>query len=360
MTSPIVIQQPGLGQQAQQAFTPFLNALQDRRAREIQEAQFAQRQGLLERQLEQQQQSQARSQAAKFLMAAINQGVPATDPLIQQLEQTVGAPGFAKAFTSATARSQAAEDRSFEAFLETGGFSETARRALRVDRQLAGLESPPTADIRSEIFQRLAPGELSALDKANLQNLRARTKKLNKELEAVESPTVEQQQAAANALGITGDNFLPFIDYASILTTRLKQKESDPGALVVRTALDLIAKTTDILGQPTSLPQEAISVALGVIRELVPGAEDIQISQESRTVLATQENASRLVLQWAALSKRERRNFPIGDTGITVDLRDEDKLRSFLKEQLEQIIPESQRSLIPEIVRLAMRRGLGF
>ena len=360
MTAPIVIRQKGPLEGLEKVLPPFLSALQDRRTREIQQAQFAQRQALLERQLKQQQESQQRSQAAKFLMAAINQGVPATDPLIAQFEKTLEAPGFAKAFTKATARSQAVEDRAFEKFLETGGFSESAQRGLRLDRQLAGLANPPTADIRTQVFQQVAPGELDALDKANLENLKARTRKLNRELEATEVPTAAQQQAAATALGIVGDKFLPFIDYAGILTTRLKQKESDPGALVIRTALNLIAQTTDILGQPTSLPQEAVSVAIGVIRDIVPGAEDIQVSPESQAVLNVQESATRLVLQWVNLKPRERRSFPIGDTGTTVDLRNEEKLRSFLKEQLEQVVPESQRSLIPEIIRLAMRRGLGL
>lgn len=358
MTAPIVIQQPGFGQAVQRAFTPFLEALQDRRASEIQQAQFSQRQALLERQQEQQQQAQARSQAATFLMAAINQGVPVTDPLIAQFEETLQAPGLAKAFVGATKRSQARENREFEEFLEGSGFSDVAKRGLRVDRALAQMETPPTAEIRTQIFQRVAPGEETALDAANLANLKARTRKLNRELLATEVPTPAQQQAAAKALGITGDNVLPFIDYASILTTRLKQKESDPGALVIRTALNLIAQTTDILGQPTSLPQEAVSVAIGVIRDIVPGAEDIQIGPEGMAVLSAQESATRLVLQWKALKPRERRNFPIG--GITIDLRNEDKLRGFLEEQLKLIVPEGQRSQISEIIRLAIRRGLGF
>ena len=360
MTAPIVLRQKGPLEGLEKVLPPFLGALQDRRTREIQEAQFSQRQALLERQLEQQQQSQQRSQAAKFLMAAINQGVPVTDPLIAQFEQTLGAPGMAKAFVDATARSKAKENREFEESLETGDFSDAAKRGLRLDRALAGLATPPTAEIRTQMFLMVAPGEESALEKARLEEIRARTRKLNRELEATEAPTEAQQRRAAAAQGIVGDNFLPFIDYAEILTTRLKQKESDPGALVIRTALNLIAQTTDILGQPTSLPQEAVSVAIGVIRDIVPGAEDIQISPESQAVLAVQESATRLVLQWTKLKPRERRTFPIGETGVTVDLRNEEKLRSFLKEQLEQIVPESQRSLIPEIIRLAVRRGLGL
>ena len=360
MTAPIVLRQKGPLEGLEKVLPPFLEALQDRRRREIQEAQFAQRQALLERQIELQEKSQKRSQAATFLMAAINQGVPAADPLISQLEETLEAPGLAEAFVGATARSEAKENREFEEFLEGSGFTDVAKRGLRVDRALAGMATPPTAEIRTQIFQQVAPGELGALDQARLAEIRARTRKLVRELEATEAPTVAQQQQAATALGIVGDKFLPFIDYAGILTTRLKQKESDPGALVIRTALNLIAQTTDILGQPTSLPQEAVSVAIGVIRDIVPGAEDIQISPESQAVLAVQESATRLVLQWTKLKPRERRTFPIGETGVTVDLRNEEKLRSWLKEQLEQVVPESQRSLIPEIIRLAVRRGLGF
>ena len=360
MTAPIILQRQRFGQALQKAATPFLEALQDRRTREIQEAQFAQRQSLLERQLQQQQQSQARSQAASFLMAAINQGVPVTDPLIAQFEKTLEAPGLAKAFVGATERSKAKENRDFEAFLEESGFTDVAKRGLRVDRALAGMATPPTAEIRSQIFQRVAPGEETAFEKANLENLRARTLKLNREIQAAAVPTEAQQRQAAEAQGITGDKFLPFIDYAGILTTRLKQKEIDPGALVIRTALNLIAQTTDILGQPTSLPQEAVSVAIGVIRDIVPGAEDIQIGPEGIAVLSAQESATRLVLQWQKLKPRERRNFPIGETGVTVDLRSEDKLRSFLEEQLKLIVPEGQRSQISEIIRLAIRRGLGF
>ncbi|KKK85130.1 hypothetical protein LCGC14_2776400, partial [marine sediment metagenome] len=289
MTAPIVIRQKGVGEVVQQAAVPFLNALQDRRAQEIQKAQFSQRQALLDRQLKQQQESQQRSQAATFLMAAINQGVPATDPIIAQFEKTLEAPGLAKAFVGATERSKAKESREFEEFLEKSGFSNVAKRGLRVDRALAGMATPPTAEIRTQMFLMVAPGEESALEKARLEEIRARTRKLNRELEATEAPTEAQQRRAAAAQGIVGDNFLPFIDYAEILTTRLKQKESDPGALVIRTALNLIAQTTDILGQPTSLPQEAVSVAIGVIRDIVPGAEDIQISPESQAVLAVQE-----------------------------------------------------------------------
>ena len=358
MTAPIVIQRKGTGQAAQQAAAPFLSALQDRRAKEIQQAQFAQRQELLERQLEQQSQSQERSQAATFLMAAINQGVAPTDPIIQQFEQTIGAPGFAAAVTGAQKKSKSQQERDFETFLEESSFSDAAKQGLRADRSLAALPKPPTAEVRNQIFQQIAPGEQTALQTAELENLRARTRKLQRELERAEVPTIEQQQKAAAAQGITGDAFLPFIDYATILETRLKQKESDPGPLVIRTSLDLIAKTTDLLGQPTSLPQEAVSVALGVIKGIVPGTEDIQLTPEDMTVLNSMESATRLVLQWAELKPRERRTFPIGDTGTVVDLRDEARLRSFLQTQLEQIIPEGQRSQIPEMIRLALRHGI--
>ncbi|KKK74172.1 hypothetical protein LCGC14_2886420, partial [marine sediment metagenome] len=272
MTAPIVIQQRGPLEGLQQVFTPILEALKDRRSREAQQAQFAQRQALLERQLDIQEGAQERSQAATFLMAAIGQGVSATDPIIAQFEETLGAPGMAKALIGATERSTLAENRAFERSLETGEFSDVVKRALRVDRALSSGPNPPTADIRSQIFQQIAPGEESALDAANLENLKARTKKLNRELIATEEPTMEQQRRAASALDVTGDAFLPFIDYAGILTTRLKQKESDPTALVMRTALSLIAQSTDLTGQATTLPQEAVSVAMGVIRGLIPGA----------------------------------------------------------------------------------------
>lgn len=122
-----------------------------------------------------------------------------------------------------------------------------------------------TAEARNAVLSRMAPEQLSELDKLNLQLKRLEIAKARAELRKT-GATIDQRKIAGQ-LGVKPEDYIEGFDYSDVLTAKLKD---DPSAIVTRMAAQ-IAGQVGLDGSPLFSPEEAVERATRIAQPIFPG-----------------------------------------------------------------------------------------
>ena len=330
---PTIIQRQGPGQAFQESLAPFLAALERRRVQQIQQQQFAQQQQLNQAQLAEQTRRAQVSSAIEVLFQGIESGGPgfANQPLTQQLEQTIGVPGFAKSIADARNKSAAERTKALREALEP--LDEQTRTAVMASMTLG--DDVPAA-VRTDVFTRIAPAApLSELDRANVDQT------LLENAAFIRKRRTEAQREAAQpeAASRLGSEFIEGIDFVGIFEALKRQKDADPRTLLVQTTMKFLADRgliDELLGRPM-LPAEAFNQAKAVMENVYPSLSEVQFTPEFQAQFEA--------LDLAARSVKDPR---------FADL-DRDELEANLRTQLRNRFGPTIDSVLDDIITIAMR-----
>src|SRR5438093_1334008 len=198
MTAPgqQIVHVPGVGEEVAQGLQPLIQAMQ------------------FNRQLALQQQEHEATVAAQLFAHGLQTPGFESTPAAQALELKLGVPGLG----ASIAKARTAEDRrkieDINTFVEsTSGVSDKAKAGLRVSL-IAGAKGA-TADVQNALFSAMAAGEdLTVLEQARLDNLRANTAHLQAQINKMKTePGLMDQQHAADILHIPPQDFVQGANY---------------------------------------------------------------------------------------------------------------------------------------------------
>lgn len=295
MTTPNIVQVPGVGQEVAQGLAPFIQAMQ------------------FNKHLQQQQQAEEQRVAAELYARGL-QTAPGFEntPAGQALEMKLGVPGLGASISKARTAEERRKVEDINTFVEgLSGIGDQAKSGLRAS--LVAGSKGATSDVQNALFSAMAGGaDLTILEKARLDNLRANTNHIQAEIDKMKrEPGPHDQLRAAQILGVnTGDmaqggsnsgDFVQGTNYISVLEDQLKQnnKEADPARAILNTSISLMTSNKDLLGRPALTPQEAFSQALGLVKNVYPKtAGTIQFTPATEQTLAATRAAT---LMWQGL-----------------------------------------------------------
>jgi len=330
---PTVTQIPGGLEPLQQGLAQLIQALQNKQAQQ----QANQR---LQMSITAQQDAQERSQALNLLVEGMKEPGFESTPQAEELEGRVGIPGYSKEIGRLRTQRNRALMAEMEKTIDGLGVDEQTREALRSVTVIKLLNPDTPAEVLNDLYQRVAPeAPLSALDEANLANVRARTRQIDRTLQQfnLDNPTIEDQQGVARVLGM---DFFPGVDYIDIYETVKSRKDDTPSDLAVTVAMQF-ARQTDLFGRPVFTTEQAVSMGADVVSSLVPGAAITPTytpQQRSRI-----EAASSAMTAWIGL-----RGEKMKDPEIRRTLANELLIRygiSLTREDINDILDRTERNL---------------
>lgn len=330
-----IVQVPGIGQDVQQAFAPLIQVLRQRNA------------------LAQQQAQQEQQLAAHLFATGLQTPGFETSDTAQQLEMKLGVPGLGKSISQARTREQKLKMQAIDELV-----TNMAQQGLTPGRQaglrasLAAKVAGASAEVSNSLYSAFAGDEdLSPLEAARIADMNANAAKT---LQAVDlarrhnDPDAQRQAAAI--IGNTGDRFNPGIDYVDVVEALLKDKETDPKSLVIRTAMTLITQSRDMLGRPGLTPTEALNEANTILAPFTPTT--VRQTVMTPAFMARLEATSQAYQAWQAIEDRGGTN-PLTNKKYKSDA---DRWKS-ISDDLKSRFPTLDDATLSSIFTVIMRRA---
>lgn len=369
MTSPIVIQQPGIGQQAAQSLQPLLQALQFNRIRSQQDEQLA----IQRSQLEQQARNQMQSRVADFLLAGLqaDSNFAKTDTA-QQLEKMVPElKGFSAAIGESKARSARQEATAFERMFasateteEAGVFANLSGETQQFLRARFAL-TQRKVQITGEIENRLAESfgvpqterekitlELQKLERADRikkAEVFTRRKNIGNQINVgVEGLGLEQEEARTFAR--SGVDLIGMFEKAQA-SLKGGPNKTTQAKTILDEALKLMAATSgDFTRQAAMIPGTAWEQARSFLAQVDPSFNDIELSGEAAFQVQAMRDVSAVVRAF-----RENGNKLLIDGQLKKfnDRKAEERIREDLLSRLDPTQRIQILSVIDDILRLS-------
>ena len=321
MTAPgqQIIHVPGAGEEVAQGLQPLIQAMQ------------------FNRQLALQQQEHENTIAAQMLAHMLQTPGAESSPAFGALATKLGVPTLGPSIAKARSDEERRKIDDINTYTEgLSGLDDKSKSALRVSL-IAGVKGA-TADIQNSLFSAMATGgDLSTLEQARLDNLRANTAHIQAQINKMKTePGPMDQQHAAEILHVPPQDFVQGANYVDVLESILKQKEADPGRTIVNTAVQLMTQFRDIIGRPTITPPEALEMSRNLYRSLFPkAAAAAQLTPET----AQQLSATRDALQiWQGVIADE---YEVKDAQgrVLKKFKNDGDVKTYLGHELKTLYP---------------------
>lgn len=330
MTAPgqNIIQAPGVGQELQQAIAPFVQAMQ------------------FQRQLQQRQREQEQDLAAQLFARGLQTPGFESTPAAQELETKLGVPGLSQSIAKARTAEDRAKTENINQLVESmSGVSDKAKAATRAS--LMCTHRGGTAEVCNALFSAMASGEdLSVLERARIEQMQAGTQKTLLEIEKMKrEPGPHDQIRAAQLLNVSPTEFVDGFNYIGVLEDRMKQRETDPGRVIINTMIAAMTQR-DYLGRAKMTVEESLALGIRTAQAAFPKtAATIKMTPQLQQVLDATDKVTQV---WTDIIDNGNANVEIDPTTGKKNIIDKLPTRAQRREFMERGIKRLYPLLTPQ------------